>query len=317
MSIFRHYVKSQTEQGKPLYKWSKYEGYHDMRHAARELNDAVALFKQGQGMPKFDNGSIRRAIGLSIAVSQSTTYVLATVNKKAAAYVRELESSHMSEEEKAELNSITITEVQKLVDHALLCAHCVWAATDLLQFGYAQSLPIESSRSGSGWISTAIMIILIAIVSAVTGIVTAYLSSHTGFGLTHSILNGGTMHNRVLDLVQHTQAVTNLSSELYIIKLQDIDQHYGNLSALTEANTLRIDNIVNALGPPNEDGMYRGSAPESDGQSCEEMHGRIKKLNQNADQQIKALQKELEMMRKTMHRLDIRLTTRLNKLGAE
>jgi hypothetical protein len=118
------------------------------------------------------------------------------------------------------------------------------------------------------------------------------------------------MYHQVLDLVQRTHALTNFTGDIYNTKIQDMDQRYNDLAALSESHGIRIDNIVDGLGPPNSEGTYYHSTSQTDGATCEQ---RIQKIFQQLSLQSKRQQEDLATMRKDMHRMDIRLTEGVKK----
>jgi len=157
---------------------------------------------------------------------------------------------------------------------------------------------------------------LTAAVSAAVGILTAnlHLFAPTTYDLALKSVHGDGIYNQVLDLFQRTQDVSNLTSEIYTVKLQDLGQRYEDLTALAESHGLRIDNLVDALGPTNEEGNYYLSTPKVDKLPGEGTGDRIHKISEDSHRQMQRLHDEMELMRKNMHRLDLRLTRRLDRV---
>jgi len=157
-----------------------------------------------------------------------------------------------------------------------------------------------------------------AATSAAIGLTAARLYGSRGFDL-ESLNPSSNVHNQVMNLVHRAQAVTNLTGEVYSIKLEDLDQRYKDLADASESHGLRIDNLVEALGAPNEQGTYFSAAypnprAKTECQVPEDTRAYIQKLSADADRQLERLHHEMELMRKNVHRMDIRLTKRLDKV---
>ena len=75
-----------------------------------------------------------------------------------------------------------------------------------------------------------------------------------------------------------------------------------------------LDSIVEGLGPPNEQGVYYPSAPKTEGKSCEGIEGRLQKVSDDSNRQMQRLHEEMQLMRKNINRMDIRLTSGLDKV---
>jgi hypothetical protein len=205
--------------------------------------------------------------------------------------------------------------VKKVLEHSTLATKSVWAATDLLQ-GLEKSSTeklVLQKRVARCLATTA----LTAGFSAAIGILAANL--HLFAPATHDLAlkgaHGDSVYSQVLDLVQRTQDVTNLTSEIYTVKLQDLGQRYEDLTAVAESHGLRIDNLVDALGPTNEEGNYYLSTSKEDESPSEDIGDRLYKISDDSQRQMRRLHEEMELMRKNMHRLDLRLTRRLDRIS--
>jgi uncharacterized protein YsxB (DUF464 family) len=212
----------------------------------------------------------------------------------------------MSDEATVKASVVIMEELQKLMKYSFRAAGQVWLATDVLR-SFEQR---RTQYKDWAWFVTATVVV--AVIAATVSIVTVHLYGLAGFNLVPKSNSEG-IHTQVVDLVQRTQAVTNLTSELYMIKLQDIDRRYDDLAALSESHGLRIDNLVEALGPPNEEGTYYFSMPKTDSRSCKDLQSLIQKASDETKRQQQRYQAEIKLMRKNMHRMDIRFTSAINK----
>ncbi|KAF2823564.1 hypothetical protein CC86DRAFT_328976, partial [Ophiobolus disseminans] len=309
MRNFQDYVKIQKDDDKPLYQWAKFTGYPALNTVVSALDDATSKFKRTKLPHSYVAASVAQATSSSTSVSKAAAYALAAMNMKTGKYMDDMETSTLSDEGKRSANALITEELQKLMEHSTRAAERVWVATDLLR-------TLEAKHGNyTDWAWSAAGTVMTAGVAAIVGILAAHLYGPAGFDLVPAGGPNGHMYKQVVDLVQRTQAVTNLTGELYTIKLQDIDERFNDLSALSESHGLRIDNIVDGLGPTNAEGVYYVSMPKrTDGESCKDVEGRLQKVSGDAHRQMQRLRDEMQLMRKNMNRMDIRLSSGLEKV---
>jgi hypothetical protein len=314
MHHFREYIETQKDNGKPLYRWDKYTEYRAIHHAVYGVDREVSQFKSVSMPHKVVEECIARAMAHSTSVSKAVAYVLRVISEKTAAYTEELEGSTLSDEAKASATAYITAEVQKLLEHSTKAAGCVWAATDLLRELDQEDAPKPAFHEG--WIWSLGKFLLTAGFSAAIGIVTAqyHLYGPASVGLAHQGAHGTGLYNQVLALVQQSQANTNLTSEIYTVKLHELDQRYDTLAELAESHGLRIDNLVDSLGPTNAEGVYYSSTPKAEEGARSGIGERVLKALEDAQRQLQRQQNEMEAMRKNMNRMDIRLTKRIDKI---
>jgi hypothetical protein len=299
MNSLQEYVKAQEGAGKPLHQWSRYGKYIALSKAVSELEEATKKFSLVQ-LPQDYATRIASATSSSTAVSKSAIYVYAAISKKTGDHVDDLEGSSLPNIAKMSANVLIMEETGRLLDHCTQATEHVWRATDLLRT-YDQKIQKKD------WAWSAAATALTALVAATVAIIAAHLYGPPGPGLAPKAIlaNGG--YEQALAIIQQTQAVTNLTDELYSIKLQDVDQRYKNLLALSESHGLRIDNLVESLGPPNQEGTYYLS---TDTESCDVQ---LQKASDNLKIQLQRQQQELESLRRNVQRMDVRLTRSIEK----
>jgi hypothetical protein len=305
MSEFQGYVKTQKDNDKPLYQWSKFAGYAALGTAVSQLEEATAQFKTTHLPQASLAASVRRATRSSTSISKAAVYVLSVMNAKTGDYMVEMKKSTLCEEAKMNANVLITKEIQTLLKQTTRAVEHVWHATDLLR-------ECKQSRTQyKNWAWSVAGTVMTATIATVVGILTAHIYGPAGMNLiTRSGFSGG-MYAQVLDLVQRTQAVTNLTGEICTIKLQDVEQRYNNLASLSDSHGLRIDNLVDGLGPPNNEGTYYLSTPKEDNKSCKSC---VRAVSKDLNRQLYRQHEELETMRKNMHRMDIRLTRSIEKV---
>jgi hypothetical protein len=305
MDHFSAYIKTQKEQSKPLYHWEKYGGYPALSTAVSKLEESITKFKSTRLHPDYLASSVAHATDSSTAVSRAAVCVLAVVNKKIAEYMDDMESSTLNENSKAQANKLITFEVQKLMEHSTRATEQVWRATDLLRECK------ERRTFAKDWAWSVAATIMTSFIAATVAILITHLYGSMSFDMGTARDFSNEMYHQVLDLVQYAQVVTSLTGEIYNIKLQDIDKQYNDLADISKSHGLRIDNIVDSLGPPNSEGTYYLSTPQTNDTTCE---GRIQTVSRDLALQMKRQKEDMELMRKDMHRMNIRLTRGIDKV---
>lgn len=133
MNIFRHYIESQNDENRPLHQWKKYGGYPALSTTVYELEKAVTKLKNGRLLPAHLAASVAQATVSSTSVSKTTAYAFAMMNLKMANYMKDMETSRMSDEATAKANVVIMEELQKLMKYSFRAAGQVWLATDVLR----------------------------------------------------------------------------------------------------------------------------------------------------------------------------------------
>lgn len=302
------YIEAQTDEDKPLYHWAAYDGYPALNTAVSKLRKAMTKFKAPRLPQEYLSKRLTCATDFSLSVSTCSADALAAMNKKTTEYMDAMEASTLNEDSKAQANAVITEEVCKLLEHCTSATGTVWQATDLLRKCKEQQAIVR------GWAWSASATAMTAFVATVVSLATTYFYGPAYLDMFPARAGGPAVYSKIVDLVQQTQVVTNLTGELYKIKMQDVDLKYDDLSALSQAHGLRIDGIVDGLGPPNQQGTYYVSTTKSDDGSCE---SRIQNVSKDLQSQLQRQQQELELMRKNMHRMDVRLTRGIEKVRKE
>jgi hypothetical protein len=300
MTDFRAFIQAQKDQDRPLHKWNKYGDYQGLRTAVSKLEESTAKFKHGRIALDRLAASVARATHYSTSVSRAAVDILAMMNTKTGDYMNEMETSTLNEDAKTLANALITEEVGKLMEHSLSATEHVWCATDILRACK------ERCTYTRDWAWSAAATAMTAFIAAAVGIAASQVFSPSISGTSRSIFP------HILDVVERTHAMTNLTSQIYDLKLQDIGQWYTDLSALAESHGARIDNLVEALGPPNAEGTYYGSMSKALLES--DCNSRIQKVSADLGMQLARQQENLAQMRKDMNRMGIRLTQKVEGL---
>jgi hypothetical protein len=333
MMHFEQYIRVQNDNNKPLYQWVKFDGYRSITRAIKDLDDTVAKFEPVALPIAHVKMYLSRATQYSLSVSRIAVFAMGVMSDKSALCINEIEESLLSDEGKVNAQRLITIELKKLLKHCAKATDRVYAALDLLRKTLlidelhknpdisvikklAESEP-RLSPPRKSWLWTATGITLGAMASAAIGLAGAHLYGPGGFDLALTTNPDG-MHAQVLDLVHRAQAITNLTGEIYSVKLEDLDQRYKELENASESHGLRIDNLVDTLSVLNDEGTYFSSTskptPELNCDVPDNVRSNIRKISDDADRQLERLHSEMETMRKNMHRMDIRLTKRLDKV---
>ncbi|CAN9149068.1 unnamed protein product [Alternaria alternata] len=293
------YIKVQNDSKKPLYMWATFGGYSSVNVALLDLHDKAIEFEEAHRLPVANARILlSRATQISLAVSQMAVFCMGVMGDKVTSCIDEVEESDLSAEGKDKAKALITKELKKLLKTCAKATDRVYVALDLLRSSLhveesSQNLDISiikdliaESTPRKSWLRSVTEVVLKTVVGAAVSIAAVQFYSTSSFDLALQTNPFGT-YSQVITLVQRAQAVTNLTGEIYSIKLEDLDQRYKELEAASESHGLRIDNLVEALGVPNAE---------------------------DADRQIQRLRSELAAMRKNIHRMDIRLMKRLDKV---
>lgn len=97
-------------------------------------------------------------------------------------------------------------------------------------------------------------------------------------------------------------------------RMAALGQKFKNIEKQSEDNGLRIDNIWEALGPPNEHGTYFDFTPNGRNDKGLFSTDEVAYLQKRADQNFKELNAEFVRLRKELHRVDMRLTNDIKEI---
>lgn len=333
MTEFEDYIHGQKYAEKPLYQWDKYSGYLALKRAIRSLDEVTQEFEDVLLPEEYARMYRRRARTFSTAVSTSAIAALGVMNDQAATCIDDVEASNLGAEDKGDANTAVTGELAKVIKYLARATSRTWAAYDLLEermksdspgekkyleLAFIKKLILESRDQQriprKSWHRTATSLLLGASTITAVGIGAAYICGATGLNLSSMAWgHDHIMYGQVVNLVQRTLAVTNLTGQIYSVKLQDLDQRYIELESASEGHGLRIDNLVDALGPSNELGDYY-SSPKAGCSVPDDLDQYFKKIADEINRQMQRVQSEMEQMRKNINRMDIRLTKRLDKV---
>ena len=321
MGELEEYTRKHITKDSPLYLLQKYHGYRNLKQAICSLATTVADIEP----TNLPGGQARfyrcRAREYSTAISKMAIFILGQMNIKCDSCIDEIESSDLDAETQQEAKSRVTSQVAKVLKYCSLATSRTWEAFDRLE----ASCMCETTDS----VNTAIapeslgqeLVSRIATSSYMHGIPVLILFICYVYALFQQKQSPVTLAKRhqsldicaqTLQLVERIHAVTNLTGEIHNIQLADLNTRYQALETVAESCGLRIDNLVDALGVPDEQGNYRSSVPEMEPKLSGDIMQRVEKMEGHVERRLQRLQMEMEQMRKNVNRMDIRLTKRMD-----
>ena len=343
MSKFQAYVKIQVNENKPLYQWMEYDHYDIMDATISELDETVGSLEPVYLPRKHIGVYLKQATQLSLAVSKAAVFAMKVsriafethksvladtlsttqvMSQKSSTCFAEIEASRLSSQDKDEAKIFVTNELEKLVHYCTRATSSVYTALDLLRESLLLEEDDEAADNESslptqrkGWFWKVAAIVLGASASVALGFHAADLCRMTNFDIARNCNNmEHDLFGELADLFQRTQSVMNLSSEVYSVKMQHVDQHYKALEAITEAQGMRIDNLVESLGPTNDEGLYFSKTSKANVDAPENNQHREDKVSESMKIEVQRLRLEMEKVRRNMNLVDLRLTRRLDKV---
>ncbi|KAF2440739.1 hypothetical protein P171DRAFT_106936 [Karstenula rhodostoma CBS 690.94] len=306
MSTFNVYVVTQHMHDKPLNMWPKYDQYPGLAAASKELEDTVKPVKmlvQSASLSKYCIDMYTfQAREISIKVSNTIATVMKTMSDK----TKDIETeagldSHASTDQDAALATIMF-ELAEVIKHLTPAAESTWAALNLLEAIAAKSSLRQANKFTKiqaylPWACCAFTAILAS--------VAVFNGNHNAFQLPG--------RNDMASSIAEMQSVCGLvnknldfAAQIRNATLAEFNQRLLAIEHAWQSNDERIDNVWEALGPPNAQGTYftRDTGPD-DGRAIDTraLKARMEKLEADA----------LELKRQ-VQRAEVRTTSRLNKL---
>ncbi|KAH9868586.1 hypothetical protein J1614_007658 [Plenodomus biglobosus] len=348
MEALQEHINNQLggPEEKPLHQWNQYTSYSSLELAISSLGLAVEQLEPSNLLEIQASYYRLRARDYSTTISNIAVFILSHVNKKCATCLEDLEAADLDAEDEQAAQTHMTSEVAKVLEHCSSATTRIWTAFDTLSI-FLQPVPSgETAATLDATVRNTIasmmedykqasiaehehrkttkprtnhrrMMALFWFVVTVTSVYSTLQSLIPAASLPslqstprHSDTD---LYRQTMHLVERTTAVTNLTGEIYNVQLTDLDTRCKTLELAASSHALRIDNLVEALGAPNKNGHYYAAAQNVDAQGVGE---RVSKLREDVEWRMRRLQNDMQQMRKSMHRIDIRLSKRLDTVGA-
>ncbi|KAL6712657.1 hypothetical protein ACN47E_000534 [Coniothyrium glycines] len=336
---FTDYVASEQSQEKPLYRWDKYASYRTLSQAIHAVNNAASQLEIVELPPGIVKMYRRRARHFSTSVSHSAASAMSIMARKSATCIDEIESSPLSAEAKDGAKAIITSEIKKVIKHCTDATGGIWAAYDLVEerliddeseqaitVSTFKTLVSQLRTTQSAQHTSSLHSLLTLLFAALT---TAALTAGLLYLCTlptpnNAVPTTAPPHAHILTLLARAQAHTNLSTSLHTAHLTSLEHRLATLLSASSAHESRIDNLVDSLGPPNALGLYftpapaAPSGPAAASSQCTaaglppDVQQHMQRLAAEHRARENAVRSEMQQLRKTMHRIDMRLTRRVD-----
>jgi hypothetical protein len=274
-----------------------------------------------------------RVLKLSTSTSKSVVFALNIMSVRSATCMDEIMNSNLDEVGRDAAKTVIAGEVGELLKHSTAATNSVYAATDLLRtslhpetYGaidqYAK--PREHIKRGSWKYGLLLGLSLFSIGLASSRqlghlLPADWIPSDRVFG-TH-IPNGYALVD-IASLQSVLRSTINNITEMNMVDTRVTSARLEHLEETYETTEQRIDNIWDALGPPGSDGRYdfgphtyrlNEDAVRDIQQFREEFKTQIDRVNYEIAH-LDKIHKEIVDIRRHVHRVDLRLTKRVDHL---
>ncbi|KAF2738364.1 hypothetical protein EJ04DRAFT_586919 [Polyplosphaeria fusca] len=341
--ILHDFIKARNDSKISLLDWGLYKDYRAMDHATFSLQKTVETFRIFKNrtpeviLSAFDAHYYKhRSIALSTSTSTKVEYAFNTTIPRVDMLDAELEKSLLTSEGQETAKEMVISELQKLINHLDKARVQVNDANDVLLNGLQRHVVFFKRKdvehipvTWKGWtqknwqravrlcLSSCAWVIVVAICAMLLqNLLDGKLFTSTPRETAvkadpivnpDSVVNPDPVVN--LDPVVNPDPVANsdplANTTTSFVSLDVFNDRFEHLEELYAAHGERIDNVWDSLGPPDEDGYYQYSNDK--GQTTEEPR---RSHQTELDQETK----DIQQLRKQIHRVDLRLTRRLDRL---
>lgn len=344
MSGLRDYVQSQSTDKDHLYEWEKYQDYETLGKAIKGLEAATEKFKklakeaEGMQMPRrLMTTLVQNAIMTSISVSDMAHYILRTMNSKTRHCFEEVDKSKFLDSTKTEMKDLIIQDATALLCSTTDTTRATYTSLDLLlkilhdatEFDTLEPLdlgfPKSKKAAPTGSLRKIVTGVLIALPLLSAFCFNPWLPPTELYQRLTEQTHVQNLHLQTQINQLRDEVIKTVRAEPHM-QAEELTELYGRMDALGDNIKtmekqfqdvgLRIDNLWEALGPPNEHGTYFDPSPnghynkEPALPSSNDDQGHL----QMSRQQFKALDAEIVKLRREMHRVDIRLTREVKNI---
>ncbi|KAF2709528.1 hypothetical protein K504DRAFT_406794 [Pleomassaria siparia CBS 279.74] len=338
MAAFHEYIVANRSLNMPLYQWPKYDGYSEISHSSRELDKAVDHLKTREGklqkinMPrKHASSYLDRALNFSTTTSKVTVFALQTMSSKSANCLAEIDDSKLSGSEKDAAKMEITSELSNFMENSTDATESVYSAMDLLRKIIYSAMEeildsaIEKQNKRGSWKEWALLCIsLLSLGIASFGLYNQLSSSKffpfvdvqgTELAKGYGVAEITALQSTLNDTISAVSEANKLDNLVTSARLKYLEETYDTTGQ-------RIDNIWDALGPPNAIGGF--DIGRQTGNLNEKLAQGIQDVRQDVNKQLEKIQREMKQLdtvrdqfvelRRYVHRVDLRLTHRLDDI---
>jgi hypothetical protein len=345
MGNLRQYLEYPDADCMPVLEWPPYTRYAELHSAVVTLDLAVLELDRQSDEKHFRADLTHRYLAeardLSLSTSKATIFAMKVMSKKTGEYAQELEDPESPLTVEDITNNAVACEIGKLLEHSTEATESVWAAVDLLQQLHdantepqEEQLTTDSGVEGKeeterivkgthvkkwspqDWLTLGCILCCLFLT-------TLQELKHPSLFISHRAQTDCTVAKTLYADLSHAYKLFHDSykhsaslqqSQHY--KLIMLNERYQNLQGALDDKDLRIDNIWEALGPPNTNGAFYG-AESAKALKCDYdsgVDGKLQELRQGLQEQVKRAEASAVQVRREMQLTDIRLSQRLTKI---
>ncbi|KAF2643335.1 hypothetical protein P280DRAFT_505481 [Massarina eburnea CBS 473.64] len=329
MIEFRDYLTTQDDQNKSFHDWARYTKYDAISDAVDKLVNTVANLKSEDSIERITSSqSLRKARIISTSISNITVAALNIMDRKTMEYVNSMD--HVTHEASAaddNTRHVLMVELGKMLKYSTSATDSIWEAMDTLaKMEQARGPPKKSMLNDSWdwgkWLGLVLTILLFCSYMVFT------FTNPTADSLLQACARSNDLHRVVADGNANLYALLRAQGEqieinnlIFDYQIETLRNQTNLVSEKADANGLRIDNIWEALGPPNANGTYysHGDTRDttivpSDENTSKRMGAQLKDVNKKIEGSVERLKKQIEGIKKDWQRADLRLSTRLDRV---
>ncbi|KAF2691884.1 hypothetical protein K458DRAFT_6801 [Lentithecium fluviatile CBS 122367] len=324
MNSLREYWAAHDKNDEPFFNWSPYARYAKLHQAAGSLDWAVGELDLISATvtlpPDLTKKYLYKARGLSLSTSKATIFAIQVMSKKTGEYVQGPEGSSLPSPASDISNHIVASEIGKLLEHSTEATEGVWAAVDLLQQLHNVDIEVaqdqvdvkltktkpnvESSEKALGKTRKQKDYLTLVCILLCLFLTTMQELRHPTIFVSRRASNN----------CANVYSLFGDSYKLIASIQQAQDEKLDALNKQSQDTELRVDNLWEALGPPNANGTYYGAKAEHVDTSSEDIDKKLQVLKEGLERQVKRVEANAAGFKKAMQLADIRLSSRLDKV---
>jgi hypothetical protein len=208
----------------------------------------------------------------------------------------------------------TWTEVAKILQHLTEATSTVWTTVDLLEQLYHSSLKSATTnprcairRGMKEWLVLGCLVCCLLLTAMQKLQHPAVFTAHrTATVVGRPCVDMTQTFCRFQGLENQTACFQHSHNHRFDV----LDQRVRHMEGVLEDNGIRIDNMWDALGPPNADGTYYSAEIRETCKGDEKLQG----LKEGFEKRMEKVEANVLALKKAVRMADIRFSNRLNKI---
>jgi hypothetical protein len=279
-----------------------------------------------------------RALNISTSTSKSVAFALNTMSVRSATCIDEIANSSLDEAGRDTARIVITGDIGELLKHSTAATNSIYAAMDLLRTSLhsetqddndQDAKPREHTKRGSWKYGAILGLSLFSIGLTSFGqfghllpanwVPRSWIPSNRISGMKipdgYAVVDITSLQTSLHNTINTVAQMNIVENEVTSAKLKHLEQTH-------EATGQRIDNIWDALGSPGPDGRYKFESQtfklnEDPALDIQKVREEVKTQLDRVNHEIAHLDKiyeEIVDLRRHVHRVDLRLTKRIDHL---